>query len=181
MLTLAHPTTTVDALPMPSGRDRPVRSSASLPPRDDDELATGWGQASSSNRPRLPHVLSGVRVLVVDDDEDTAELFAAALTACGAEVVTATSAPEALRVLAGGAPDVVVTDIAMPGADGYWLVHEIQQLPEARARALPVVAVTAFGREHFRARALAAGFVDHLVKPVDPEMLCLAVARARSR
>jgi CheY-like chemotaxis protein len=95
-------------------------------------------------------------VLVVDDDQDTTDLFAAALSACGADVVTRTSAPEALRVLASGPPDVVVTDIAMPGAGGYWLVREIRQLADDRARTLPVLAVTAFGREHFRARVLAA-------------------------
>ena len=120
-------------------------------------------------------MLRGVRVLVVDDDPDTAELFAAALSACGARVVTTTSAPDALRALAAEAPDVVVTDLAMPGADGYWLVNEIRNLADDRVRTLPVVAVTAYGREHFRSRALAAGFADHLVKPVDPEALCLAV------
>ena len=120
-------------------------------------------------------------MLVVDDDQDTTELFAAALQACGADVVTRTSAPEALRLLAAGLPDVVVTDIAMPGADGYWLVSEIRQLADVRARTLPVVAVTAFGREHFRARVLGAGFVDHLLKPVEPEDLCVAVARAMGR
>jgi len=116
-----------------------------------------------------------------DDDEDTAELFAVALSACGAHVVTTTSARDALRALAAEAPDVVVTDLAMPGADGYWLVNEIRHLADDRARTLPVVAVTAFGREHFRGRAIAAGFFDHLVKPVDPEALCLAVARAVGR
>jgi len=129
----------------------------------------------------LPRVLTGVRVLVVDDDEDTTQLFATALAACGAEVATATSASEALRVLAAQVPDVVVSDIAMPGDDGYWLVREIRRLDDARARTVPVLAVTAFGREHFRARVLAAGFVDHLEKPVDPEALCLAVARAKRR
>jgi CheY-like chemotaxis protein len=125
--------------------------------------------------------LKGVRVLVVDDDEDTAELFAAVLTACGADVAAVTSAPAALLALADRAPDVVVSDIAMPGADGYWLLREIRRTTDARDRAMPVVAVTAFGREHSRARTLAAGFVDHLVKPLDPEALCLAVARAHGR
>jgi diguanylate cyclase len=123
----------------------------------------------------------GARVLVVDDDEDTTELFATALAACGAQVVTATGAREALRRLTAWLPDVVVSDIAMPGADGYWLVNELRRLTDERAASLPVVAVTAFGREHSRVRALAAGFVDHLVKPVEPEALCLAVARAMGR
>jgi CheY-like chemotaxis protein len=125
--------------------------------------------------------LIGVRVLVVDDDEDTAELFAAALSVSGAEVVTVNSAPDALRLLAARLPDVVVTDIAMPGADGYWLVREIRQLADAAAGTLPVVAVTAFGREHVRSRALESGFFDYLEKPVDPVVLCATVARASRR
>jgi CheY-like chemotaxis protein len=127
-------------------------------------------------------VLTGLRVLVVDDDEDTALLFAVALTACGAEVVTASSASEALRILgAHAAADVVVSDIAMPGADGYWLMRQIREFDDPHIRSVPMLAVTAFSREHFRDRVLAAGFHDHLEKPVDPERLCLSVARAGGR
>ena len=129
----------------------------------------------------LPKRLTGTRVLVVDDDEDTVELFATALAACGAEVATAGSAQEALHALARWHADVVVSDIAMPGGDGYWLVREIRRLPDADRQRVPVVAVTAFGREHSKARALAAGFADHLQKPVDPEVLCQTVARASRR
>jgi CheY-like chemotaxis protein len=120
-------------------------------------------------------------VLVVDDDPDTADLFATALSACGADVVATTSAREAMRILGARALDVVVTDIAMPGADGYWLLGEIRRSADERTRAVPVLAATAFGREHFRGRTLAAGFTDHLEKPIDPEALCLAVARAVGR
>jgi two-component system CheB/CheR fusion protein len=130
-------------------------------------------------RARRPGLLQGVRVLVVDDDVDTVELFAVALAGCGADVATATSARAALALMAGRALDVVVTDIAMPGLDGYWLVREIRQLADARTRGLPVVAVTAFGREHARDRLLAAGFLESLEKPVDPVVLCETVARAR--
>jgi CheY-like chemotaxis protein len=151
------------------------------PPGGGEDIVAGAERATGAARGRLPRVLSGVRVLVVDDDADTADLFATALAACGADVVMATSAAEALRLLATRPPDVVVSDIAMPGADGYWLLREIRRLSDARARSVPVVAVTAFGREHVRARTLGEGFVDHLEKPVDPERLCLAVARARAR
>jgi CheY-like chemotaxis protein len=116
---------TLEALPRLTGRRRAIGSSVGEPPRDDEELMAGSWEFSA-NRPRLSRVLTGVRVLVVDDDEDTADLFAAALTACGADVVTATTASDALRVIAARAPDVVVTDIAMPGADGYWLIREIR-------------------------------------------------------
>ena len=118
---------------------------------------------------------------MVDDDEDATELFATSLSACGADVVTANSAAEALQAFASRPPDVVVSDIAMPDADGYWLLGEIRRLEDPRARSLPVLAVTAFGREHIRTTALAAGFADHLVKPVDPEALCRSVARAIGR
>jgi CheY-like chemotaxis protein len=171
---------TCEALPSPTGR-RALRASLGEPPGGDEEFFAAPAGIWAQGRSRLPRVLVGVRVLVVDDDPDTTDLFATALAACGADVVTTTSAPEALRALRDRAPDVVVTDIAMPGADGYWLLREIRQLEDARARALPVLAVTAFGREHLRARVLAAGFVDRLEKPVDPEALCVAVARASGR
>lgn len=161
----------------PAARD-PRMSSAGEPPGHEENHLIGSRQFPTSPSPILPGILRSVRVLVVDDDEDSVELFAAALTACGAEVVTATNAHDALRVVTLQTLDVVVSDIAMPGADGYWLVREIRQLSGERAKAIPVLAVTAFGRDHVRARSLAAGFVDHLEKPVEPQALCLAVARA---
>jgi CheY-like chemotaxis protein len=170
---------TSEALPKRSAGRRGLRSSA-VEPEGDEELI-GSREFSASQRSRLPLLLGGVRVLVVDDDEDAVELFTLALTTCGADVVTASNATEAIGILAGMMPDVVVSDIAMPGADGYWLLREIRELSDVRARILPVVAVTAFGREHVRARALAAGFFEHLEKPVDPEVLCRAIARAANR
>jgi CheY-like chemotaxis protein len=79
---------------------------------------------SESGRPLSPLLLKGIRVLVVDDDEDTADLFVAALTMCGADVSTARSAADAFRIVSARAPHVVVSDIAMPGGDGYWLVRQ---------------------------------------------------------
>jgi CheY-like chemotaxis protein len=182
MTTLVAPATpTSEALPRRADRRGTLRWSIGEPPGGDEELFGGLHHFGAPAPSRLPRVLVGVRVLVVDDDPDTTDLFAAALGACGADVVTAKSAPEALRALAIREPDVVVTDIAMPGADGYWLLRAIRDLPDPRARDLPVLAVTAFGREHSRARVLTAGFVDRLAKPVDPEELCRAVARARGR
>ena len=129
----------------------------------------------------MPSALVGLRVLVVDDDADTADFFAVALNTCGATTVTTTSAREALRVAVETRPDVIVSDIAMAGEDGYWLVNEIRRHPDDGINRMPVVAATAYGREHSRARTLAAGFKDHLQKPVDPELLCSAVARAAGR
>jgi DNA-binding NarL/FixJ family response regulator len=76
---------------------------------------------------------------------------------------------------------VVLSDIAIPGENGYWLLQEIRRLPDERLRALPVVAATAYGCEHSRARTLAAGFVEQLQKPADPEQLCRTVARVAGR
>jgi CheY-like chemotaxis protein len=150
-------------------------------PTDDPRILGEFPESAAEQPSPLPSVLSGVRVLVVEDDEDTRELFAAALTACGAEVATASRALEALHLLTAGPAHVVLSDIAMPGGDGYWLVQEIRRLPDASVKNVPVVAVTAYGREHSRARALAAGFANHLQKPVDPEVLCRTVAMAAGR
>jgi len=106
------------------------------PPGDDEEFVAG----SPGFRPRRDRhcraCYGGCECWSSDDDEDTAELFAVALSACGAHVVTTTSARDALRALAAEAPDVVVTDLAMPGADGYWLVNEIRHLADDRAEQL---------------------------------------------
>jgi CheY-like chemotaxis protein len=167
--------------PTVSFRSDAPRLSAGGAQSDDAKLEAGFADLSAPESGRLPHVLSGVAVLVVDDDEDTADLFAAALSACGAHVTATTSARQAIRMVGVERPDVIVTDIAMPGADGYWLLGEIRGSLDARIRTIPVLAVTAFGREHVRSRTLASGFVDHLEKPVDPEALCMAVSRAVGR
>lgn len=174
-----HPARLESQSPRPNSRS--TRFSADEPPPREPRWPQAPGESSTPGRSSLPFVLRGVRVLVVDDDEDAVELFEAALTACGADVVTASSAPAALRVLDARSVDVVVSDIAMPGADGYWLLREIRRLTKPAANTVPVVAVTAFGREHGRGRTFEAGFVDHLVKPLDPEALCRAVAKAASR
>jgi len=117
----------------------------------------------------------------VDDDEGSLDYFAMALRAAGAAVRTAPSAVEALQILQVQPVDVVLSDIAMPGQDGYWLVHQLREAPDPAVRRVPVVATTAYGRMHSRDKALAAGFVDHLSKPVEPDRLCAAIARAAGR
>lgn len=125
----------------------------------------------------LQRILLGLRVLVVDDDEDVLELFAVALTACGAEVTTIDNARDAIALATRTRPHAIVSDIAMIGEDGYWLVRELKRLPPEILGDVPVIAATAYGREHPRKRVLAAGFAEHLQKPIDPEQLCQAVAR----
>ena len=122
-----------------------------------------------------------MRVLVVDDDADVLELFSVALTACGAEVTSTDNARDAIALATRMRPHVIVSDIAMVGENGYWLVRELKRLPKEILDSVPVVAATAYGREHPRSRVLAAGFVEHLQKPVDPEHLCQLVARVAGR
>jgi CheY-like chemotaxis protein len=129
----------------------------------------------------LPRILMGLRILVVDDDPDILELFTMALRACGGEVTAASNANDGLALAVGTRPHVIVSDIAMIGEDGYWLVGHLRQLPPEILPAVPVIAATAYGREHSRTRVLAAGFTEHLQKPVDPEELCRTVARVAGR
>ena len=118
--------------------------------------------------------LEGITVLVVEDDEDTREVMRAMLELCGARVLVAESAKSGLEAFEKARPDAIVSDIAMPGEDGYWLVREVAR--RMNARDVPAVAVTAFAGQHPRDKALAAGFRAHLAKPVDPEVLCRTVA-----
>ena len=129
----------------------------------------------------LPRNLVGVSVLVVDDDETTLEFLAAALSYCGAQVTTAVAAGDALTALQQARPDVVRSDIAMPGQDGYWLLREIRQMPDPALSGVPIVATTAYGRVHSREKTAAAGFAGHIAKPVDPEVLCRTIAAAIGR
>jgi CheY-like chemotaxis protein len=124
--------------------------------------------------------LAGVTVVVVDDDPASLDYFAMALRTAGAVVRTAATAADALRLVQDERPDVVLSDIAMPGRDGYWLVGEIRRLAEPE-RPVPVIATTAYGRAHPRDRALAGGFVEHLSKPVDPDRLVATIAQAAGR
>ena len=124
--------------------------------------------------------LRGVVVLVVEDDADTLQYLLRALERAGAEVRLARSADEALRIFADRPPDVVVSDIAMPGKTGYDLLREIRA--SGAGADVPVIAVTASGIAGDRERALSAGFADYLRKPVAPHVLVTAVHRwARKR
>jgi CheY-like chemotaxis protein len=120
--------------------------------------------------------LSGVHVLIIDDDPEARDLIRTVLHYCGALVSVASSAGEGLEVLQRVLPDVIVCDIAMPLHDGYWFVGSLRALPPDRGGALPVIAITAHGATHGPDRTLPAGFQAHLRKPVDPWELCRVVA-----
>jgi len=120
--------------------------------------------------------LSGVRLVVVDDEPDTREMVASALETHGAEVVALADAEEALRWLAANEADLLVCDVAMPRMDGCALIREIRRTTRGSARLLPAVALTAFARPEDRSRAIEAGFQDYLTKPVEPEELVARIA-----
>jgi CheY-like chemotaxis protein len=121
-----------------------------------------------------PRRLRGVRVLVVEDDPDEREFLVALLGAAGADVRSASSANEALATLAWWRPGVLVSDIGLPGGDGYDLRDAVRARPEA-AR-VPAAAVTGQAAPEDRRRALRAGFQAHLAKPVDPDRLVTVIA-----
>ena len=117
--------------------------------------------------------LQGVVALVVDDDADTREIFAMSLTHAGATVEVAGSAREALTLVRSRVPDVVVTDISMPGHDGVWLLKQIKTSREVAH--VPVVAVTGHRQMYATQQMLEVGFHKYMTKPVDPWLLCTAV------
>jgi len=111
--------------------------------------------------------LDGVRVLVVDDEEDARELIGRALQDRGARITLATNSRDAFQILQRNDIDVLLADIAMPGDDGYSLIRQIRSAGTSLS-SLPAGAVTAHARDEERTRALAAGFQMHLAKPVEP-------------
>ena len=125
-------------------------------------------------------VLDGLRVLVVDDDTDALDLVVAILTAAGAVVRGSTSAADGLDAVRAWHPDVLVSDIEMPGDDGYWLIHKVRALSEADGGRTPAIALTAYGRTQDRVRSLTAGYTMHVPKPVDPGELTTIIASVAS-
>jgi PAS domain S-box-containing protein len=120
--------------------------------------------------------LAGVKVLVVDDDEDTRELVGRVLADCGAEVIGAGSAAEALEAVQRHRPDVMLSDIGMPQQDGYQLVRALRALAPEDGGSTPAAALTAFTRPEDRERALRAGYQVHVAKPVNASALIDVVA-----
>jgi PAS domain S-box-containing protein len=120
--------------------------------------------------------LAGVRVLAVDDDAHTRDLLKTILRQAGAETMAAGSVGEALAEFDRWKPDVVVTDIGMPGEDGYALLRRIREREQGDGAAVPVLALTAYARAEDRAEALAAGFNRHVGKPIDPAILTALLA-----
>ena len=136
-----------------------------------DEMSNGFMEAGW---------LSGTRILVVDDDRDACELLGRVLSEFGAEVLTAQSVDEALAQFSAH-PHLLLSDIGLPGRDGYQLIREVRDYGEGAIREMPSIAVTAFTRPEDRDRAIQAGYDAHVGKPVDMGELLTAVARVLRR
>jgi PAS domain S-box-containing protein len=120
--------------------------------------------------------LSGIKVLVVDDDEDAREMLRAALNSYGAEVITTPGALQALDALASEKIDVLVSDINMPEIDGYELIRRVRAMKPEQGGRIPAIALTAYARAEDRLRALQSGYQTHVPKPVEPAELEVVVA-----
>ncbi|HEY1696979.1 MAG TPA: ATP-binding protein [Polyangiaceae bacterium] len=139
------------------------------PPEPSRDLGPGVPTAVTGAR------LTGVSVLVVDDEADARDLVATVLRASGAHVVTVATAAQAMEHLAREVPMLLVSDIGMPEVDGYQLMRRVRS-SAGEAAAIPAIALTAYSREQDRRLALAAGFQTHVTKPVDPSDLVQVAA-----
>ena len=128
-----------------------------------------------------PPALAGLRVLVLEDEPDARELVERVLQDRGATTLVFGTALEALGACAAQAPDVIVSDIGLPGVDGYEFIRRLRMSEAQRGRTTPAAALTAFARSEDRRRALLAGFQTHLAKPIDPLELVVVVAALAGR
>lgn len=138
--------------------------------RDTDAARSAFDTTAAPVAPTP--MLAGIRVLVVDDENDAGEVVKRVLELYDAQVVLTASASEALATVRRSAPDVILSDIGMPGQDGYQFMRAVRQM----GISVPAAALTAFARTEDRMRALQAGFQTHIAKPVEPSELIAAVA-----
>jgi signal transduction histidine kinase/ActR/RegA family two-component response regulator len=120
-------------------------------------------------------LLAGRKILVIDDEADARELINRILTYCKASVITAATATEGLELLKREKPDVIISDVSMPDKDGYQFINEVRQLSPENGGRTPAVALTAFARADDMAKAISAGYQQHLCKPVDSYELITAI------
>ncbi|WP_445633864.1 histidine kinase [Nostoc sp. DSM 114161] len=120
--------------------------------------------------------LSGLKILLVDDERDTRELIAFILEQSGAMVTQVGSAVEALQVLPEFQPNLLLSDVGMPEVDGYMLIRQIRDMPPELGGKIPAIALTAYAAEIDYQQAIAAGFQQHITKPVEPAKLIRAIA-----
>ena len=164
------------------GLGKGTRMRVDLPAEPEGEAANEPGPETEGG-PDLEDVefavLQGISVLVVEDDSEATEMMTLVLSDRGARVRTAADYDSALKALQQGWPDVLVSDLGLPGRDGYELVRRVRQIEqERRSPHLPMIALTAFARPEDRQKTLDAGFDLHLSKPLKPHALLEAIARS---
>ena len=147
-----------------------------LPLGSDEKQGESIGRTDSTERPASPD-LRGIRVLVVDDDSDARDLLRQMFAEGGAEVIVGCGADEGALLVAQQQPDVLVSDVAMPGRDGYDLLRELR----TRGFSLPAIALSAFARKEDRDRAFAAGYQAHFAKPIDAQKVAATIAALARR
>ena len=152
------------------------RASESIGPseRETDALENNGATNSAAT-------LSGMRVLIVEDMDDSREMLAALLRHQGAQVRDAGNAREGMEILKQWRPDAIVCDIGMPEEDGYSFIKRVRALPKEQGAETPALALTAYGRVEDRLKALASGFQSHIVKPAKPKDLALTLASITGR
>jgi CheY-like chemotaxis protein len=136
--------------------------------------ASAHPSASQSSFTQLPS-LEGLRILVVDDEADTREVVAAALSQAGAEVASVANAAAAMDLILRWKPNVLVSDIGMPEEDGYALIRKVRALGKEQGGDIPAVALTAFARTNDRLKVLSSGYQMHVPKPVEPMELATVI------
>jgi CheY-like chemotaxis protein/two-component sensor histidine kinase len=149
------------------------------PPELADRPPVARSQRAEPSAAVLPEArrLEGRKIVIVEDEPDARALLAELLRRQGAKVLVAGSVLDGLNHFGAGPPDLLISDLAMPGEDGFSLISRVRGLPAASGGAVPAVAVSAYAREEDRRRSLAAGFDDHVSKPVDPAELIDIIAR----
>ncbi len=164
-----------------AGEGRGAAFTVTLPLVGARRALSGERPESARGSPRAVVSLSGVRVLVVDDDAATCELLEMALHRAGADVRAVRSARAALEELPSFCPDVLLSDIGMPEEDGYALIQKVRAMESAAGGHVPAVALTAFASQSDREQALAIGFDAHVSKPASPRELSGTVAALAAR
>ncbi|MFL6229066.1 MAG: response regulator [Pyrinomonadaceae bacterium] len=139
--------------------------------------------ADADARQHLRHatVLDGLCVLIVDDETDTRNMIAEVLAQYGAIVKSCGSAAEAMPLIVAGGADLLISDIGMPGEDGYAFIKRVRQMDRQSGGGIPAVALTAYAGVQDKEQAIAAGFHQHLAKPLDPAELIAVVANISGR
>lgn len=145
------------------------------------ELKLVQANASNENPTKIPPSLDGLRVLVVDDQADARELLIAMLQQYGAEVIAVATAVDALEALPRIKPNVLVSDIGMPGEDGYALIRQVRAMTAEQGGQIQAIALTGYASASDRTHALSAGFQIHMAKPVDAIELAVAVGQLAGR